>query len=136
MVIPLVAVVVPLADVLLVLPVLLGMLAFDGRLTWTVLLLPVLLTVQFALTAGLGLITSSLNVYFRDVQNIVGVGLLLFFYLTPVFYGVKNVPEQYRWLLHVNPMTPIINGVRAVLLDGELPRWQDMAIACRSPSPR
>jgi ABC-type polysaccharide/polyol phosphate export permease len=95
-----------------------------------VLLLPVILTVQFALTAGLSLITSALNVYFRDVQNIVGVGLLLFFYLTPVFYGVKNVPEQYRWLLHVNPMTPLINSVRAVLLDGELPRWQDMAIAC------
>jgi lipopolysaccharide transport system permease protein len=130
MVIPLVAVVVPLVDVLLVLPVLVGMLAVDGRLAWTVLLLPVLLAVQFVLTAGLSLISSALNVYFRDVQNIVGVGLLLFFYLTPVFYGVKNVPEQYRWLLHVNPMTPIINGVRAVLLDGELPRWQDMAIAC------
>jgi lipopolysaccharide transport system permease protein len=130
MVIPLVAVVVPLADVLVVLPVLLAMLAVDGRLEWTVLLLPLLLGLQFALTAGLSLITSALNVYFRDVQNLVGVGLLLFFYLTPVFYGLKNVPEQYRWLLHVNPMTPLINSVRDVLLEGRLPRWQDLAVLC------
>jgi hypothetical protein len=40
------------------------------------------------------------------------------------------VPEQYRWLLHVNPMTPIIKRRPRGALDGELPRWQDMAIAC------
>jgi lipopolysaccharide transport system permease protein len=130
MVIPLVAVAVPLVDLLIVLPVLLGTLAVDGRLTWTVLLLPFLLLVQFALTAGLSLMASALNVYVRDVQNVVGVGLLLFFYLTPIFYGTRNVPEEYRWLLHVNPMTPLINAVRAVLLDGTFPRWQDLAIIC------
>jgi homopolymeric O-antigen transport system permease protein len=130
MVIPLVAVAVPLVDLLIVLPVLLGTLAVQGRLSWTVLLLPFLLVVQFALTAGLSLMASALNVYFRDVQNVVGVGLLLFFYLTPIFYGTKNVPEEYRWLLHVNPMTPLINAVRAVLLDGTFPRWQDLAIVC------
>lgn len=130
MVIPLVAVAVPLVDLLIVLPVLLGTLAVQGRLSWTVLLLPFLLVVQFALTAGLSLIASALNVYFRDVQNVVSVGLLLFFYLTPIFYGTKNVPEDYRWLLHVNPMTPLINAVRAVLLDGAFPRWQDLAIIC------
>lgn len=130
MVIPLVAVAVPLVDLLIVLPVLLGTLAVEGRLTWTVLLLPFLLVVQFALTAGLSLMASALNVYFRDVQNVVGVGLLLFFYLTPIFYGTKSVPEEYRWLLHVNPMTPLINAVRAVLLDGTFPRWQDLAIIC------
>jgi lipopolysaccharide transport system permease protein len=130
MVIPLVAVAVPLVDLLIVLPVLLGTLAVQGKLSWTVLLLPALLVVQFALTAGLSLMASALNVYFRDVQNVVGVGLLLFFYLTPIFYGTKNVPEQYRWLLHVNPMTPLVNAVRAVVLDGTFPRWQDLAIIC------
>jgi lipopolysaccharide transport system permease protein len=130
MVIPLVAVAVPLVDLLIVLPVLLITLAVEGRLDWAVLLLPALLAVQFALTAGLSLIASAVNVYFRDVQNLVGVGLLLFFYLTPIFYGLKNVPEDYRWLLHLNPMTPLINSVRAVLLDGTLPRWQDLAIIC------
>jgi lipopolysaccharide transport system permease protein len=129
-VIPLVAVVVPLADLLVVLPVLIVALAIEGLLAWTVVLLAPLLVVQFALTAGLSLVASAVNVYFRDVQNLVGVGLLLFFYLTPIFYGVKNVPEEYRWLLHVNPMTPLINAVRDVLLEGDLPRWQDLAIVC------
>jgi lipopolysaccharide transport system permease protein len=130
MVIPLVAVAVPLVDLLIVLPVLLVTLAVQGKLQWAVLLLPALLVIQFALTAGLSLIAAAVNVYFRDVQNLVGVGLLLFFYLTPIFYGTKNVPEKYRWLLHLNPMTPLINAVRDVLLEGRFPRWQDLAIVC------
>jgi lipopolysaccharide transport system permease protein len=129
-VLPLVAVAVPLVDLLTALPVLLVLLAVDGRLEWTALLLPLLLVVQFGLIAGVSLITSALNVYFRDVQNVVGVGLLLFFYVTPIFYGTRNVPEDYRWLLHVNPMASLVNAVRAVLLDGRVPRWQDVAALC------
>jgi homopolymeric O-antigen transport system permease protein len=129
-VLPLVAVAVPLIDLLTALPVLLVLLAVDGRLEWTALLLPMLLVLQFALIAGLGLITSALNVYLRDVENIVGVGLLLFFYVTPIFYGTRNVPERYRWLLEVNPMASMVNAVRAVLLDGRLPRWQDVVALC------
>jgi lipopolysaccharide transport system permease protein len=126
-VIPLVAVAVPLVDLLIVLPVLFMVLAIDGRLTWAALLLPVLLLLQFALTAGLSLVASAWNVFFRDTQNIVTVGLTLLFYLTPIFYGTRNVPERYRGLLDLNPMTAMVNAVRSVLLDGTLPRWQNLA---------
>lgn len=129
---PFVAVAVPCFDVLMAMPVLLVLLGFEGRLGDTALLLPLLLVAQFAFTAGVALIVSALNVYLRDVQNVVGVLLLLLFYLTPVFYGLKNVPPQFHWLLRANPLTAFVNADRAALFDGRLPALVDVAIASGS----
>jgi ABC-type polysaccharide/polyol phosphate export permease len=74
------------------------------------------------------LIVSSTNVYFRDVQNVVGVLLLMLFYLTPVFYGLKNVPPEFHWLLRLNPLTSYVNADRALLFYGRLPALVDVAI--------
>jgi lipopolysaccharide transport system permease protein len=121
-VLPVVAVAVPLADVLVALPVLLAMVAWSGGIPGSVLFLPVLLLVQFALLCGLAWLTAVAAVYLRDVRNVVGLGLTLLFYLTPVFYDrLSSVPRQYQWLLQLNPMTTLIEGWRAVLLDGRLP---------------
>ena len=127
-VLPLVAVAVSFVDVLLALPVLLAMLVLEGELHATIALLPLLLVLQFLLTAGVALLASSLNVYFRDVQNVVAVGLLLMFYLTPVFYGLKQVPERFQGLLHVNPLTPLLDSARALVLEGRLPTAGDLAV--------
>jgi lipopolysaccharide transport system permease protein len=123
---PLVAVAVPLVDVLIALPVLVVMLAAEGRLEATALLLPGLLALEFVLTAGVALLVAPLSVYFRDVPNIVSLGLLLLFYLTPVFYGLKNVPERFHWMLELNPLTPLVTAVRAVMLEGRLPAAGDV----------
>ncbi len=125
---PLVAVAVPLFDVLMALPVLLVLLGLEGRLDATALLLPLLVIAQFVFMAGLALIVSATNVYLRDVQNAVGVLLLLLFYLTPVFYGLKNVPAQFHWLLRANPLTAFVNADRAILFDGRLPALLDVGI--------
>jgi ABC-type polysaccharide/polyol phosphate export permease len=125
---PFVAVAVPLFDVLVALPVLLALLAFEGRLGDAALLLPLLIAAQFAFTAGIALIVASANVYLRDVQNLVGVALLMLFYLTPVFYGLKNVPPQFHWLLRLNPLTAFVNADRAALFYGRLPALVDVAI--------
>jgi lipopolysaccharide transport system permease protein len=125
---PLVAVAVPCFDVLMALPVLLVLLGLEGRLDVAALLLPLPLIAQFAFTAGVALIVSSTNVYFRDVQNVVGVLLLMLFYLTPVFYGLKNVPPEFHWLLRLNPLTSYVNADRALLFYGRLPELVDVAI--------
>lgn len=125
---PFVAVAVPLFDVLMAMPVLLVLLGLEGRLGDTALLLPLLILAQFAFTAGVALIVSSANVYLRDVQNVVAVMLLLLFYLTPVFYGLKNVPAQFHWLLRVNPLTAFVNADRAALFDGQMPALVNVAI--------
>jgi lipopolysaccharide transport system permease protein len=126
---PLVAVAVPLVDLLTALPVLFVMLVAEDRLHATVLLLPLLLAVQFALTAGVALLTSALHVRYRDVRNVVGVGLLLLFYLTPVFYGLKLVPERFRGLLEANPLTALVQIARDLCLEGRLPAGSDVALA-------
>jgi ABC-type polysaccharide/polyol phosphate export permease len=121
-VLPVVAVAVPLVDVLVALPVLLLMVATSGGIPASALFLPVLLLVQLVLCCGIAWLTAAAAVYLRDVRNVVGVGLTLLFYLTPVFYDrVGQVPIEYHWLLQLNPLTTLIEGWRTVLLEGRLP---------------
>jgi lipopolysaccharide transport system permease protein len=120
-VLPVVALAVPLLDVLLALPVLLVLVATSEGLPWTIVLVPLLIVVQFVLMAGLAWLTAAATVFFRDVPNLVGVALLLLFYLTPVFYGLRNVPDRFRGLLQLNPLTTVVEAYRAVLLGDPAP---------------
>jgi len=69
--------------------------------------------------AGVGVawIVAGMSVFFRDVPNLVGVALMIVFYLTPVFYAQTHVPDRFRWVLDLNPLTTIIEAYRALLLD-------------------
>ena len=120
-VLPIVALTVPLLDVLLALPVLLVLVATSDGIPWTIVLLPLLIVLQFVLMAGLAWVTSAASVFFRDVPNLVGVALLLLFYLTPVFYGLRDLPERFERLLRLNPLTTIVEAYRAVLLGDPAP---------------
>ena len=117
-----VAVAVPLVDVLVALPVLLLMVATSGEgIPPSAAFLPVLLAVQLVLCCGIAWLTAAATVHVRDVRNVVGLGLTLLFYVTPVFYDRQaSVPERYHWLLQLN-LTTLIEGWRTVLLDGRLP---------------
>jgi lipopolysaccharide transport system permease protein len=120
-VLPAVAIVVPLLDVAFALPVIALMLALAGELHATFAFLPIVLIVQLVLMSGLAWLVAAAYVYFRDVQNIVGVLLLLLFYVTPVFYDRELVPERYEWVLLMNPMTHLIEAYRRIFLGGSLP---------------
>lgn len=115
-VVPLVAVAVPLVDVLMALPVLIAMLIGSGDLAWTALLFPLLLAIQLVLMCGLAWLCAAATVYLRDVPQVVLVGLTLLFYVTPVFYSLEKVPPQYRWVFDLNPLATLIEAYRAVLL--------------------
>jgi lipopolysaccharide transport system permease protein len=86
------------------------------------LTLPVLVVLQFVLTAGLAYPLAALSVRFRDTQHTVGVGLQLAMYLTPIFYSLDHVPERFRALMYANPMVIVIEAWRDVLLRA---RWPD-----------
>lgn len=126
-VIPAVAVAVPFVDVLMAGPVLVVLLVASSDLHSTALFLPVLVCIQVLLSCGLAWAVAAAAVYLRDVPNIVTVGLLMLFYLTPVFYDLRRVPDEYDWLLRLNPLTTLIEGYRDVLLDGTLPPARDVA---------
>jgi lipopolysaccharide transport system permease protein len=81
-----------------------------------ILILPVLLVIMAGLGLGLGIIVSSLTTKYRDLQQVLGFGLQLLMYSSPVIYPLSTVPEQWRWLLLVNPITPVIETFRRAFL--------------------
>jgi len=81
---------------------------------------PVLLLIQLIMTFGAALLLASINLFFRDIARLVNTLMLLLFYCTPVLYSEAMIPEQYRWLIHVNPLAPLMINWRSVLIDGRL----------------
>ena len=96
-------------------------LAYGMGLTKYVLLYPLVLLVQYVLLLGISLIVSSITVYFRDLQHFIGVLLQLFFYATPIVYSLETIPENFRWILKINPMTYIIEGFRDIFYYQQMP---------------
>lgn len=81
-----------------------------------VLLLPVLIAQMAALGLGFGIIVSSMTTRYRDLSQLVGFGVQLWMYLTPVVYPASSVPDRWRWLLELNPMTSVIEAFRYAFL--------------------
>ena len=124
---PAVSVTTPLIDLLIALPILVGMLLVGGDLGPTALLFVVLLAIQGVLMLGLAWLTAALNVHFRDVSHIVAVIVASLFYLTPVFYDLDQVPDKYQWILQLNPMTVIVDGQHEILINGQVPNLLGLA---------
>ncbi|HUU34355.1 MAG TPA: ABC transporter permease [Vicinamibacterales bacterium] len=85
--------------------------------------LPVVFLVQAVLILGLGLGAAALNVYYRDVDPVLKLGIQIWFYASPIIYPVALVPQQWHWLYFANPMAGVIESYRAVLLGGQAPGW-------------
>ena len=68
-------------------------------------LLPLIIFIQIFLVIGATLIVSSINVYFRDTKHILNIFMLIWFFATPIIYNIGIVPEKYRYLMIINPMT-------------------------------
>ncbi len=81
-----------------------------------VLLTPVLLFIMAGLSLGFGIIVSSLTTRYRDLRFLVTFGVQLWMYATPVIYPVSSIPENFRWLIQANPVTPIVEAFRYAFL--------------------
>jgi ABC-type polysaccharide/polyol phosphate export permease len=115
---------------LISLPIIFILLATSGkRLTWAVLLLPLIMLIQGTLIVGLSLFLATWNVFYRDLQHITGVAVMLMFYLTPVFYSLENVGREYRRLFTLNPMAVLIQSYRAILYEGTVPDASTLLVA-------
>ncbi len=79
---------------------------------WAVGLLPLLLLMMAGLGLGFGIIISSLTTKYRDLQVLVGFGVQLWMYATPVIYPLSTMNEKYRWILVANPMTAVVETFR------------------------
>lgn len=84
-------------------------------------LFPLLLVLFLPMVAGVTWLFSALGVYFRDTQQIMQVLTTSLVFLAPIFYPRSSLPEQYRWVLSLNPLTFIVESARGLILWGRLP---------------
>ncbi|MDR3444403.1 MULTISPECIES: ABC transporter permease [unclassified Dyella] len=89
--------------------------------TWNLLWLPVLMFLTVALATGFGLLLGTLNVFMRDVGQIIPIVLQFWFWLTPIVYPVTIIPETLRKFLVLNPVIPLVVGYQNVLVYGKAP---------------
>ncbi|MCB0002668.1 MAG: ABC transporter permease [Anaerolineae bacterium] len=92
------------------------MLIYRIPLTPAVLLLPLFLLLAMITALGFGLWLSALNVRYRDIKQLIPFIVQLWMYLTPVIWPVTIIPERFRSLLALNPMTGVVSGFRWALL--------------------
>lgn len=111
---------------------LLAQLILNQQLMWTAVLFPcVLLPLVFA-TMGFAWFLAGLGVYVRDIGQITGMVTTVLLFLSPVFYPISALPEQYQAWLHLNPLTFIIEEGRNTLIFGRVPdigAWGMMLVA-------
>jgi ABC-type polysaccharide/polyol phosphate export permease len=99
-----------------------------GNISWTFLMVPVLLVLLAAFSLGIGLVLAVTNARFRDVSYIVSVLLSLLFYLSPIIYPISvvtNLYDKHPWLrlYEYNPVTAFIEAFRSALWYLEFPAW-------------
>ena len=82
--------------------------------------IPILLILQTAMTYGLSLFIASVNLFFRDLQRLVTILVTFLFFLTPIIYNHEMVPENYRYLVALNPVAPLMTSWRSLFLTGQL----------------
>jgi lipopolysaccharide transport system permease protein len=93
------------------------------------LIMFLLLVALTAMTAAaVGIFTSALNVKYRDIRHALPFAIQIWMFLTPVIYPVSFVPQQWRWVLRLNPLSGIIEGFRAAIF-GRPFNWESLAIS-------
>lgn len=93
------------------------------------LALPVVMIVEYVLALGITMVMSAVTVYIRDMEYILGIVSMAWQFLTPVLYGMEQVPEHMRPLFWMNPMTSVITAYRDILYYGKAPAPGNLLLA-------
>lgn len=97
--------------------------------TTGLLMLPALVVLLVGLTFGFALLTSALNVKYRDIRLALPFLIQVWFFASPIIYPTSIVPERWRWLMSINPMTGIAEGFRVALYGHKDFDWTSLAIS-------
>jgi lipopolysaccharide transport system permease protein len=106
---------------------LLAFFLFNGYLHWTCIFIPVVIFPLMILTIGLAWFFLSLGVFLKDVKQTITIATTVLMFLSPVFYPVTAVPNEFHIFIMASQMTFIIEQARAVLLLGYPPNWTGLA---------
>jgi lipopolysaccharide transport system permease protein len=99
-----------------------------GGLRASAIALPLVIAPYALLVLGFAWFFAALGVYLRDVGQVMGVATMALMFLAPVFYPVTAIPEAYRGLLYLNPITLIVEETRGVLIFGRWPDWPALGV--------
>ena len=94
-----------------------------------ILCLPVVMAVEYVLALGITMIMSAVNVYFRDLEHILGIVSMAWMFMTPIMYDMSMVPEHLRFFFRLNPMTSVVTAYRDILYSGGIPRLETLGVA-------
>ena len=97
-------------------------------LTKYIILYPFVLLIQYILLLGISFIVSSITVYFRDLEHIIGVVLMASFYATPIVYRLSDLPANLQVIMQLNPMTHLINAYRDIFYYHQMPDMRMLLI--------
>lgn len=99
-----------------------------GSMTWTVVLVPIVMLPMVLLSLGLSWLVASLGVFFRDLAHTVALISQALLLTTPIFYAAEVVPEPFRTIVSYNPLSPIVENMRRVSVLGVPPDWPALAL--------
>lgn len=109
--------------------IILAFILFSGMgFSQYLLFYPVILAVQFVLSLGISFIVSSVTVYFRDLEHLINIALMMLFYATPIAYSSATIPETFKTIMYLNPMAHIIDAYRAIFYYQEMPNLINLGI--------
>jgi len=128
--VPISAIMTPLADFAIAFILLLGLMAWFGIMpTWGILILPLFMLFALLTALAVSLFLASLNVRYRDVGHAIPFLIQFWMYASPVAYSVNLIPERWRPLYSLNPMLGVIEGFRWALLGKASPDFEVMVIS-------
>ena len=108
--------------VISLIPLLIVTLITGVQLNWSLLLLPIPIICEAVFSLGMGMILATSNVFFRDTKFLWSVLIMMWNFLTPVFYPESIIPSQLTTLYHMNPLYQFVYFVRCILLDSVTPQ--------------
>lgn len=101
---------------------------FNGEISWTVLLFPIVIFPFCLIILGISWFLSSLGVYIRDIAQFINLLVSCLMFLSPIFYPISSIPENLRFIFLLNPISYAVEDTRRVILWGELPHWNWLGI--------
>ena len=105
-----------------------GALLILGQIPWTVVFVPLVMLPLCFLGLALGWFLAGLGVFLRDIGQIVPLISTILLFMSPIFFPIEALPEAFRPLVFLNPLSLIVVELRAVALEGRLPNWEALAI--------
>lgn len=91
--------------------------------------LPIIMLIEYCMSLGAAMISAAITVYVRDVEYILGIIVMAWQFLTPIFYSLEQVPASLVPFFYLNPMTSIITAYRDILYYGQSPKMETLTEA-------